>query len=286
MLCGCYNPCCSSCYPSNCTTTSTTTSTTTTTTICPDPEVCEEIYNLECVEYTGDNEDCFGIITGDYIDSTITTLFTLLQTTTTLCYRPEGLQDYTLFNELSYDGGITSSGITSSFDDACFAYNELQFNPSATLFSFLAQSTKVLVGSPMYDGDIKDCSVVDDGYYLIFDGTYYSVIHIIDGEIITVDNISGCTTTTTSTSTTTTTTLDPCPTYTLYNNDPDNDQNYTYYECTGISTIFRTSKVLAASCKEVTNVSRNTLTVGSPLVDVYEGAICDTLTTTTTTIAP
>lgn len=61
--CGCSASC--TCYEvPNCG-CPTTTTTTTTTTINPNCEPCEEIYNSDCVVYTGPNVECYGLKTGD-----------------------------------------------------------------------------------------------------------------------------------------------------------------------------------------------------------------------------
>ena len=57
--CGCYESICPQCAPP-CPPT-----TTTTTTINPDCETCDEFYNCECVIYSGDNIECYGLKTGD-----------------------------------------------------------------------------------------------------------------------------------------------------------------------------------------------------------------------------
>lgn len=61
MSCCCPNIC--NCNP--CQTTTTTTSTTTTTTLCPDAIFCDAIYDLNCFIYSGCNDDCPQISTGD-----------------------------------------------------------------------------------------------------------------------------------------------------------------------------------------------------------------------------
>lgn len=71
--CGCSASC--SCYQSVCPQCcSTTTSTTTTTTINPDCEVCEEIFDCACIEYTGENIECYGLSTGDNLCEILETI--------------------------------------------------------------------------------------------------------------------------------------------------------------------------------------------------------------------
>jgi hypothetical protein len=70
LPCGCcsQSPCCCDCPPP-CPPT-----TTTTTTINPDCEPCEEFYNCECVLYTGENVECYGLKNGDNLCEVLETI--------------------------------------------------------------------------------------------------------------------------------------------------------------------------------------------------------------------
>jgi hypothetical protein len=64
----------------------TTTSTTTTTTLCPDAIFCDSVIDLDCVVYTGCDNDCLQIETGDSLTQVLLNLFEALEfcpTTTT-----------------------------------------------------------------------------------------------------------------------------------------------------------------------------------------------------------
>ena len=72
--CGCSIDC--SCYENACYNCSAPcpSTTTTTTTINPNCESCDEIYNCECVTYSGQNVECYGLKTGDNLCDILETL--------------------------------------------------------------------------------------------------------------------------------------------------------------------------------------------------------------------
>jgi hypothetical protein len=89
--CGCYCGSCNcggiDCYSSTpcCSCNSSCTTTTTTTTINPNCEPCDEFYNCECVIYSGDNVECYGLETGDNLCQILETIIeNLPEYTTTL----------------------------------------------------------------------------------------------------------------------------------------------------------------------------------------------------------
>lgn len=80
MLCNsCYSSCCTCCTPSNCVPIPTTTTTTTTTTLCPDPLPCDEAYVTDCIVYSGCDEDCSTIQTGDTLTEVFAKLFEMYE---------------------------------------------------------------------------------------------------------------------------------------------------------------------------------------------------------------
>jgi len=65
MMCSFHTTCCTCCQPSDCTPVATTTTTTTTTTLCPDPLPCDTVYLTDCIVYSGCDDDCLQVYTGD-----------------------------------------------------------------------------------------------------------------------------------------------------------------------------------------------------------------------------
>lgn len=103
-----------------------TTSTTTTTTLCPDAIPCDAAYDLNCVVYTGCNDDCPQITTGDSLVQVFLNLFEMIvvecgegiTTTTTIEPVPEELVAICL--GYSPDGGC--SGACATICENVYAY--------------------------------------------------------------------------------------------------------------------------------------------------------------------
>ena len=69
-----YDLCCCGCSPCCCTPTKPCTTTTTTTMMPCVGEPCEEFYNCECVFYTGENVECYGLQNGDNLCEILETI--------------------------------------------------------------------------------------------------------------------------------------------------------------------------------------------------------------------
>ena len=76
-LCGCCQSICSQCTPVN--------TSTTTTTINPNCEPCDEFYDCECIIYSANNIECYGLTKGDNLCKVLETVIqNLPQCKTTL----------------------------------------------------------------------------------------------------------------------------------------------------------------------------------------------------------
>jgi hypothetical protein len=80
--CGCYESICPSCH--SCSTTTTTT----TTTVNPDCEPCDTFYDCECIIYSGDNIQCYGLSTGDNLCEILDVILSNLPQCTTTTTEP------------------------------------------------------------------------------------------------------------------------------------------------------------------------------------------------------
>ena len=69
---------CSNYYDCQCGNCVTTTSTTTTTTLCPDAIPCDEVFMANCVVYTGCDDICHNISTGDSLPEVFLKIFQLI----------------------------------------------------------------------------------------------------------------------------------------------------------------------------------------------------------------
>jgi hypothetical protein len=93
----------------------TTTSTTTTTTLCPDAIFCDSVIDMDCVVYTGCDDDCLQIETGDSLTQVLVNIFEALNgcgqgsgtTTTTIDPGPQQLVEICL--TYAADGGCAAS---------------------------------------------------------------------------------------------------------------------------------------------------------------------------------
>lgn len=153
-------------------------------------------------------------ISGDFVvgveNGVITYINTCLPTTTTtttVCTKPDGLLEFGIFSEVSYDNGATFTSFIATELDACNALSDYNTDPGVIIDGFSILAADIAIGEPVYDVDEDDCIPPADGYY-IYTGLIENVVIFISGGVIVL--ITNCvappSTTTTTTSTTTTTT--------------------------------------------------------------------------------
>lgn len=83
-MCSSHTTCCTCCQPSDCTPVATTSTTTTTTTLCPDPLPCDTVYLTDCIVYSGCDDDCLQVYTGDTLTQVLANIFEAYEE----CYGP------------------------------------------------------------------------------------------------------------------------------------------------------------------------------------------------------
>lgn len=216
MACCCNNsysglPCCCPPY----------TTTTTTIPICEGGTICPELYTTDCVVYNGPRVElsCITIEPGSKYTDVLESLISILlpcvgpTTTTTICTRPQGLDEFVIFNQISSDGGVTFTDFTGSEGAACQALGDYLFDSSIyELDGSSIDAAAIEIGEAVYNSSTdEDCTTIADGYYVFLSLENY-VIRIQGGfitEKITCPTGTTTTTTSTTTSTTTTTTI-PC----------------------------------------------------------------------------
>lgn len=131
MLCNsCYNSCCTCCTPSDCRPVPTTTTTTTTTTLCPDPLPCDEVYNMDCVVYSGCDLLCPQLNTGDPLTSVFSNLFAMYEqcngplnptTSTTTIFTPPTIVEICLAYSPESCGGACGLDCTTYYTSSTCA---------------------------------------------------------------------------------------------------------------------------------------------------------------------
>jgi hypothetical protein len=181
------------------------TTTTTTTTLCPDAIPCEEAYQSDCIIYNGPDLGCYGITSGSSVTQILNIIIAQLNpctttttTTTTVCVRPTGLTTFT------FNTAINGVSFNANLVDACNAYNQYLADPGGnTLTGVAAQGSSLSYGSVIYNGDLTDCTLVPNGYYIV--NGQPGVITMINGIVNALDLCPTTTSTTSSTTTTTTT---------------------------------------------------------------------------------
>lgn len=96
--------CCS--YECQCTKVASTTTSTTTTTLCPDAIPCDSVVLTDCVVYSGCDDDCFQIFTGDTLTQVFANIFEAYEE----CYGPIE---------------TTTTGAPEQLVEVCFSYAEI-----------------------------------------------------------------------------------------------------------------------------------------------------------------
>jgi uncharacterized protein (TIGR02145 family) len=177
-------------------------------------EIGQDVYLVgQCVP----PEDGFYIsleITGDFVvgiaNGVIVSLDTCLPTTTTTttaCVKPDGLLEFGIFDQVSYDDGSTFISFIENLTDACDALTNYNTDPGVIIDGFSILAADIAVGEAVYDVDEDDCIPPEDGYYIYTTLTTNVIIFILGGVIVLItDCVAPPSTTTTTTSTTTTTT--------------------------------------------------------------------------------
>jgi hypothetical protein len=230
MSCGCYNPCCFSCYPCGCTPTITsivtTTSTTTTTTIFPGVTYCDGVYTCDCITYTGEDYACFDILNSDNLCSVLVNVFN--QTTIKDLYficcnsydnqfpvviKASGIPPFPIFYPNSYAEvdsatGVTYYWIAATEQDVIDILGGLGNTSSHVLnwSAFTLNEDNVASGKTFADA-LASCSaasVLDNPG--IDDFTLCPEPDLAPGYTTTTTSTTSTTTSTTSTTTTTTST--------------------------------------------------------------------------------
>jgi hypothetical protein len=142
----------------------------------------------DCVVYQGTLLQQYGVQNGATATEIITQLVNLLYpgciptTTTTICQRPQGLQEFTFNNAIIVGGVPPSVEFTASQGEACQALNDFFNVPGSNLSGFGVDAESMIVGDTVYDGTTgTDCTLVEDGYYICLDLSSSQVYHIVDG---------------------------------------------------------------------------------------------------------
>lgn len=110
-------------YECSCGKLPTTTSTTTTTTLCPDAIPCDSVIDLNCVVYSGCNDDCPQVHTGDSLTQVFLNLFEMVvdvcgaEITTTTTAEPGPVELVEIC--LSY---VSAGGCSAACASDCVTY--------------------------------------------------------------------------------------------------------------------------------------------------------------------
>jgi hypothetical protein len=200
MSCGCqYNCNCNPCR-------TTTTSTTTTTTLCPDAIPCDAVYDLNCFMYSGCEDDCPQISTGDSLVQVFANMFEMIvvqcggnpsgTTTTTTIAIPPGAIQYLIVLGYETISPVEDIIVSNTLEDLCIAFSNLinfNINLDSVIFDettyYLDEETMLLYNSVTN-------TFAEDGYYFS-EGS----LLVIDGLAESIDpyEVCGITTTTTTT---------------------------------------------------------------------------------------
>lgn len=103
---------------------------------------------------------------------------------TDACTRPTGLTEYSIYYGINIDG--TYSNFTSTLalaKQACYDQND-QRGRSITLSGKSTEASLLAVDSTLYDLIDTTCTTVSNGYYLMFNGVYFSRVIYVSGGII------------------------------------------------------------------------------------------------------
>ena len=177
-------------------------------------------------------------------------------TTTTLCARPDGLLEYTLFTGYQIGSGpvIVSTG---SKADACLAGSNTLYNPIAAMTFITANANSLVEGEIVYlTAGVTNCTLVPDGWYFTQESQAANFVYYILGGV--VFSIESCV----STTTTTTTIYVPCLSFTA-------------------STISEAVETLIyVDC----NLDTQTVTMGSGVPPFSVNFCCNSITSYTTGI--
>lgn len=146
-----------------------------------------------------------GII--NYID----TCFPTTTTTTTLCVKPDGLTEFGIFSDVSYNGGTTFISFIDNLTDACDALNNYNTDPGVIIDGFNIEASAIALGEQVYSIDLDDCTPPADGYYIYTTLTTNVIIFILGGVIVLITDCAAPPSTTTTTTSTTTTTTTGAP---------------------------------------------------------------------------
>lgn len=185
MSCGCLNICnCGYC------TSTTTSTTTTTTTLCPDAIFCDSVYNLDCVIYSGCDDDCPQITTGD---SLIQVFLNMLEMIEYQCGGIPSGTTTTTTTEGPIPEGLVAICLTYASVGGCAASCPLEcsnFYASAACVNYLnTNNAFASLGCVLYS-DVLGTTPALDGWYSRPTGLCYILGSHSNSGIIT--GITGC----------------------------------------------------------------------------------------------